>query len=232
MKLIKTMKEKIKIKDLTKLTTLLNKYAVVFHALLSCSLCFIVELISRRSFFSACSFVTGHTMAFFYNSMIVFVSLSVVFLFRRRAFFRIIISGFWLILGIINGTILSNRVTPFGYTDLKCINDLLSMQDSNYFSAAEATVIVIGLGLFFAFCIFLFMKGPKYNGKLHRFLAPVFIAALCFTIPATTKAAISTNIIASYFGNIAQGYEDYGFIYGFSSSVVGDRKSTRLNSSH
>lgn len=61
----------------------------------------------------------------FYNAFIVFASLSFVYLFRRRAFWRIIISGFWVLLGIINGCILSNRVTPFGFTDLKCINDLL-----------------------------------------------------------------------------------------------------------
>ncbi len=39
-------------------------------------------------------------------------------------------------------------------------------------------------------------------------------------LPVTTSAAQNANVVASYFSNIAQGYENYGFIYGFSSSVV------------
>ena len=117
---------------------------------------------------SACSFVGSHTAAFLFNAFIVFVSLSLVYLFRRRAFFRIFISGFWIILGIINGCILSNRVTPFGFTDLKCINDLFAMNNTNYFTAEEATIVVIGLGAFFLFCAVLFIKGPRYQGKIHK----------------------------------------------------------------
>ena len=35
-----------------------------------------------------------------------------------------------------------------------------------------------------------------------------------------TNAAVSNNILADYFENIAQGYKDYGFVYSFSASVV------------
>ncbi|MCC8168449.1 MAG: LTA synthase family protein, partial [Clostridiales bacterium] len=97
-----------------KVIAFLNKYSILFQALLSCAIVFVVEWISRRSFVSAISFVAGHTGAYFYNALIVFVSLMLVYLFRRRAFVRILISAFWLLLGIINGLILSNRVTPFG----------------------------------------------------------------------------------------------------------------------
>ena len=57
-------------------------------------------------------------------------------------------------------------------------------------------------------------------------MAPLFTIGLVLCLPLTTTAAQSSNVIASYFGNIAQGYEDYGFIYGFSSSVVGVGMST------
>lgn len=209
-----------------KIASFFNKYSILFHALLACSVCFAVEWISRHSFSSAVGFVGAHTLAFFYNAMIVFVSLSFVYLAKRRAFFRIVISSFWLILGIINGCVLSNRVTPFGFTDLKCVSDLLTMKDSKYFSATQATIIVIGACVFFAFLIFFFVKGPRYQGKRHFFLAPIFVVGLIASLPLTTKAAQSSDVIASYFGNIAQGYEDYGFIYGFSSSVVGVGMST------
>ena len=199
----------------------LNKYSILFHLLISCAIVFIVEVISRRNFLSACSFVASHTGAYFYNAFIVFTSLCLVYLFRRRAFMRIIISGFWIILGVINGCILSNRVTPFGFTDLKCINDLLAMNNTSYFTAQEATLVVIGLGLFFLFCAVLFIKGPRYQGKIHKVVMLATVVSVMFVaLPVTTSAAQKSNIVASYFSNIAQGYENYGFIYGFSSSVV------------
>ncbi len=213
----------------------LNKYSLLFHALISCGIVFVVELLSRRDFLSACSFVGSHTAAFLFNAFIVFVSLSLVYLFRRRAFFRIFISGFWIILGIINGCILSNRVTPFGFTDLKCINDLFAMNNTNYFTAEEATIVVIGLGAFFLFCAVLYIKGPRYQGKIHKIVVLASIVSVMFIgLPVTTSAAQNANVVASYFSNIAQGYENYGFIYGFSSSVVdrGMRKPDDYTEKH
>ena len=199
----------------------LNKYSLLWHALISCGIVFLVELISRRNFLSACSFVGKHTGAYFYNAFIVFASLSLVYLFRRRAFFRVIISGFWILLGIINGCILSNRVTPFGFTDLKCLSDLFAMNNTNYFTAEEATVVVIGLCLFLLMCAALFIKGPRFQGKIHKVVVFASVVSVLFIgLPVTTSAAQNANVVASYFSNIAQGYENYGFIYGFSSSVV------------
>ena len=192
----------------------LNKYSLLFHALISCALVFIVEVISRRDFLSACSFVAGHTFAFLYNALIVFASLCFAYMFRRRAFIRIIISGFWIILGIINGCILSNRVTPFGFTDLKCIPDLLAMNNTNYFTAEEATIVVIGLGLFALFCIVLFIKGPRFQGKIHKVIVLASIVSVLFIgLPITTSAAQKTNVVASYFSNIAQGSAVFAYYF-------------------
>ena len=205
-----------------KMIAFLNKYSLVFHFILACVLTFAIEVISRRDFLSTISFLHNHTLAYLYNAFIVFASLSIVYLFRCRAQLRVLISGLWLFLGTINGLILSNRVTPFSYTDLKCISDLFAMQNTNYFTAEEATLVVGVVVAFFVFLGFFFAKGPKYQGKRHFVLGPVAIAALLLVgLPITTQAAQGSNILASYFSNIAQGYADYGFVYGFSTSVVG-----------
>lgn len=216
-----TQVEKVHSEAYQRRIAFLNKYSLLWHALISCGIVFLVELISRRNFLSACSFVGKHTGAYFYNAFIVFASLSLVYLFRRRAFFRVIISGFWILLGIINGCILSNRVTPFGFTDLKCLSDLFAMNNTNYFTAEEATVVVIGLCLFLLMCAALFIKGPRFQGKIHKVVVFASVVSVLFIgLPVTTSAAQNANVVASYFSNIAQGYENYGFIYGFSSSVV------------
>ena len=101
-----------------KMVHILNRYSLLFHGLLACFLCFIVEVISRRSVMGAFTFVDGHTLAYLYNSFIIFASLSIAYLVRKRALVRFLVSGFWLFLGTVNGCILAKRVTPFGYTDL------------------------------------------------------------------------------------------------------------------
>lgn len=197
-----------------------NKYSPFFHALLSCIICFFIEAFSRHSIFAAINYVHMHTWAFLYNSLIIFSTLLVVYLFKRRALVRIFIGGVWCFLGIVNGCLLLERVTPFGYTDLKLINDLFTMK-SNYFSEMQE-VLAIGLVLLFlAFCVYLWKKGPKYEGPSHRIMSLVIIISSCFWLPAVTNAAISQNILSGYFTNIAKGYENYGFVYGFSTSVVG-----------
>lgn len=143
-----------------KMIAFLNKYSLVFHFILACVLTFAIEVISRRDFLSTISFLHNHTLAYLYNAFIVFASLSIVYLFRCRAQLRVLISGLWLFLGTINGLILSNRVTPFSYTDLKCISDLFAMQNTNYFTAEEAT-LVVGVVVAFSYFRFLFAKGQN-----------------------------------------------------------------------
>ena len=204
-----------------KVIDFMNKYSLIGHAMIALAIVFLVEVISRRDFISAFQFVGTHTLAYVYNSFLVFASLTLVYFFRRRAFWRFVISGFWTILGIINGCVLSNRVTPFGYTDLKCIPELFAMNNTSYFTAEQATMVVFGLGAFGLFLVALFIKGPRYQGKLHYVMYPIACLSLFFVgIPLTTNVAQSTNVIASYYANIAQGYSDYGFVYSFSSSVV------------
>ena len=200
----------------------LNKYSLIFHFILACFLIFVIEVISRRNLVSAITFLNNHTLAFLYNALIIFASLTLVYLTKYRAQLRLLISGLWIFLGTVNGLILSNRVTPFSYTDLKCISDLFQMQNTTYFTATEATIVVSVVVAFFVFLGLFFAKGPKYQGKRHAVLVPVSILVFVFVgIPVTTQAAQSSNILASYFSNIAQGYSDYGFVYGFSTSVVG-----------
>lgn len=196
-----------------------NRYSIVFHIVLACAICFVIEWVSRHSFADAFSFVFDRSLVYLYNSMLVFASLTLVYLFRRRVLMRTLISVMWLFLGIINGCILLKRVTPFSYTDLKMVNDLLTMQ-SNYFNKTEETMVIAGVGAVVLLLVLLWAKGPKFQGKPRRFVSVLSLGALVLFIPMVTDAAVSSNVLASYFENIAQGYSNYGFIYSFSASVV------------
>lgn len=203
-----------------KIIDILNNYSFIWHALLSMFVVFLTELASRWSIISAFNFIAKTPLVFFYNSFIVFASLTLVYLFRRRAFARIIICSFWIILGIINGIVLSNRVTPFGFADLTVISDLLTIIDT-YVSPLMMVGIIVASILFIFICALIYVHGPVFKGKQKRIISLASILTIIFiAIPATTTVAQEKNIVASYFTNIAQGYMDYGFVYSFSSGFV------------
>lgn len=92
----------------TKIVNHLNRYSLIYHGVLACLLCFIIECISRRSIWSAFTFVGGHTAAYLYNSFIIFTSLSLAYLVRRRTLLRLLVSGFWLFLGTVTAVFLQS----------------------------------------------------------------------------------------------------------------------------
>ena len=71
----------------------------------------------------AWTFMTEKPLVFLYNAFLIFTTFLVVYLFRRRMLVRLIMTFFWLLLGVINCVILSNRVTPFTGPDLKNLSD-------------------------------------------------------------------------------------------------------------
>lgn len=197
----------------------MNKYSVVLQFILACVLCFVIEWVSRHSFGAAYAFMMDKTKVFLYNALIVFATFLVVYLFKRRMQIRITLSAIWLFLGVINGCVLAARVTPFNFADIKLVGDLFAMK-SNYFSTTQAIIAIVAVILFVTVDVFLFVKGPSYQGRVHRLVASLAVGSCFVWLPMVTKAAVNTNIITDYFENIALGYEDYGFVYGFSTSVV------------
>ena len=93
-----------------KLSDICNKISLLLHALASAAGYFLIEAISRHSFTEAWDFMTGRPLVFAYNAGLIFTSSLIVYLFRRRCFIRVLLTMFWLLLGIINGVILATRV--------------------------------------------------------------------------------------------------------------------------
>lgn len=223
---IKTLLKKINIKQnaermekIHKTIDFMNRFSFILHFVLSCSLCFIIEWVSRHSFVKAFRFMTGKPTVFLYNALIIFATFLVVYLFKKRMQMRITLSAVWLFLGIVNGCVLAARVTPFNFADIKLVGDLFAMK-SNYFTATQAAIVIAGVVLFIALDVLLFIKGPSYKGHVRRWVAGLYVASAFIWLPMVTEAAVNTNVITDYFENIATGYEDYGFVYGFSTSVV------------
>ena len=203
-----------------KIVDFMNKTSLLWHMVLSVFICLFIESVSRHSAIEGFKFLVDSPLIFMYNSLIVFATFLVVYLFRKRIAMRLVLSIIWCVLGITNGVILAKRVTPFSYTDLKLIGDLLAM-NSTYITAKEIVLIAIFLAIVVGLNVWMFIKAPRYKGKVRKLFSLVVVGSCFMWLPMVTEAAVNQNLLASYFENIALGYEEYGFVYGFSTSVVG-----------
>ena len=189
-----------------------NRISLLLHALCSALGYFLIEMISRRSFSAAWTYMTTKPLVFAYNAALIFTTSLIVYLFRRRCFWRVLISILWLLLGIINGVILSNRVTPFTGPDLHLLTDGMAVLNK-YLPAWGVVLALILLGFFALLLLILLIKAPKYKRKVkfrYDFLLVVVGAAL---FAGATQLALEKRILSNYFGNIAFAYEDYGYPY-------------------
>lgn len=196
----------------------MNRFSLIFHALLACIINFVIEAISRHSVVAAWDYMTGTQMVFLYNAFMIFVTFSIVYLFKRRIFVRMIIGAIWVILGIANGYILLKRVTPFNAQDLKIAGDGIALIN-NYCNGFEVVVIVVGAVALLIWLISMWRRGGQYAGKIHHIAALIGIIVCGVLYTFVTNIAIDKRVVSTYFGNIAFAYEDYGLPYCFSASL-------------
>lgn len=196
----------------------MNRFSLIFHALLACIINFVIEAISRHSVVAAWDYMTGTPLVFLYNAFMIFVTFSIVYLFKRRIFVRMIIGAIWAILGIANGYILLKRVTPFNAQDLKIAGDGIALIN-NYCNGFEVVVIAVGAVALLIWLISMWRRGGQYAGKIHHIAALIRIIVCGVLYTFVTNIAIDKRVVSTYFGNIAFAYEDYGLPYCFSASL-------------
>ena len=195
-----------------------NRISLLLHALFSAAGYFLIEAICRHSLSEAWVYMTDKPLVFAYNAAFIFTTTLIVYLFRRRCFLRVLLAMFWLLLGIVNGVILANRVTPFTGPDLALLTDGMALLEK-YLPAWGVTVALIVLGFFALILLILLIKGPRYKGKLkYRYNLPLVLAGVA-AFGGITQLALEKRVLSNYFGNIAFAYEDYGYPYCLATTI-------------
>lgn len=195
-----------------------NKISLLLHAFFSAVGYFLIEAISRHSLSEAWTYMTDRPLVFAYNTAFIFTTTLIVYLFRRRCFLRVLLAIFWLLLGVINGVILANRVTPFTGPDLHLLTDGMALLEK-YLPAWGVTVALVVLGFLALVLLALLIKGPRYKGKLkYRYNIPLILAGVA-AFGGITQLALEKRVLSNYFGNIAFAYEDYGYPYCLATTI-------------
>ncbi len=179
---------------------------------------FVIEAISRHSVGEAYVYMTERPLVFLYNSFLISTTTLLVYLVRRRVFMRTLLAIFWLVLGIVNGVLLANRVTPFTGPDLHLLTDAFKIANKYLSPVFFVIVIVLAVAAVIGL-VFLFLKGPKYQGKMTYKLNIPLVLAGVLAFAGTTKLALEKRVLSNYFGNIAFAYEDYGYPYCLATTI-------------
>lgn len=159
-----------------------------------------------------------HPVIFLYNTLIIFATITIALLFKRRRFVWLMVSVVWLGLGTANGVILMNRMTPFTLYDFTNFTDGLTIA-TTYFSKLQIILFLVALALGAAAIVMIFIRSEKWkNISYKKSLAVILIAAAAAA--GATAGLQRTGAISSFFGNLNYAYRDFGMPYCFISTSV------------
>jgi phosphoglycerol transferase MdoB-like AlkP superfamily enzyme len=176
----------------------------------------IIETLARQSLpgLGGLVFMVTKPLVFFDNVLIIFASLSIATLFKRRAFVMTLVSSVWMAIGIANGIILTQRMTPFTMKDLSSLTDGATIM-TNYLSVMQIGLMIGGVAAIVIAFVVLFIKGPKKPAKVNIKRNLIAVVLVIFCAFGGTFGLIKTNVMSTFFGNLAYAYQDYGVPYCF-----------------
>lgn len=199
------------------LNRFLNAYPLLFCIVVGIMENFVAESIGRHSVFACLRHIWNCPLNFLYNALIMTLFLVIALFFRRRIFAVVLCGMPWLLLACVNGAILSYRVTPLCATDLRVAKmSMLFVYLSPWQMVAIGALIV---ALIVAL-VFLWKKAPKTENKHYLLHAVISFVVVAAALGAATKFGLQYGLISNRFGNLVGAYEEYGFAYCFSSSVL------------
>lgn len=192
---------------------------LLLYVLLPFILNFILECFERRSFMGGFRHLTANPVAFFANTFIILLTLSISLLFRRRIFVLSLLSCIWVIFGIANFILLSNRVTPFTGYDLKLISAALGVLQKYLSNFQLVLVGILFVGAIVGL-VFIFRKSPRLPGKVNYVKAVLQIVFIFLLTFCSIRLGIHTDNLEERFGELSQSYLKNGFVYCFTNSLI------------
>ncbi len=158
-------------------------------------------------------FLFQHPIIFLYNVLIIFSTMTLALLFKKRRFAWVIISLVWIVLGIANGAILLKRMTPFTLYDLQNVKDGATLL-TTYFAKWQIVLGAIVIGLAAAILVLIFIRSEKWTNVKYKKSISAILLSIIFTLGATF-GLIKAGALSVFFGNLNYAYTDYGMPYCF-----------------
>lgn len=187
------------------------------YVILAFLITLVQEMLSRRSVVSGISFLWQRPLAFAYDALIILSTLMLAMICRKRNFALLLISSVWVGLSIVNFVLLGYRSTPLTGPDIAVLaetRDIIRIYMGNLEIIAIMVIVAVVAGLL----IFLWFRFKAYHIPFAFGLTAVVLSFLMlFGVSTILK---QNKVIDSAFPNLIEAYDNNGFAYCFSSSVV------------
>lgn len=191
-----------------------NRKVLIINIITAFALCLFLEYMERKSLSEVLRFINDRTFVFLYNVLIIFVSLSVVFLAKKKLFTWAAVSGVWFLIGAFNGFILTTRKTPFTAVDFTLAKSTLPVIGS-YLKVWQIILLVVFIIAIVILMVTLYLYSPDAKKTfVFRTNMALFILQM-IVFGAITYIAVGRGMLISRFDNLIAGYKDYGVAYGF-----------------
>ena len=192
-------------------------FNIILFAVYCLFLAFLMEYLFRGNWENVSDFLHHFFKAFLYNALIISVTLSPCFLFKRRLFAFSLASLIWIILGIANNFLIKFRETPLTFADLRMIKSGIELSEQ-YLSKNSIMLIASLFIVLIIVLSFIFFKCKKVKVKYIINIPLIFIYFLVFS--KLINYGLENNFISKNFWDVNWGYNTYGFSYSFYNSAV------------
>ena len=189
------------------------KQLIIFSIVIT----FVLEMLSSRSVITGLASVIDNPIMFLFNALILFLTFSIANFFKRRNFLLVLIASTWLIAGIVNFAVLGFRTTPFTGNDLRLLTSVLSIIPI-YLNPLQIILVGILSVLLLGSIVYAFMKFSKTPLQMKNALFTLCCAIIL--LMGTSTLAEKTESVKGNFTNIGQAYQEYGFAYCFTISII------------
>lgn len=196
---------------------LYKKRPVILSVCTALMINLLIESLARHSFFDALVHTCTSPLVFLYNSAIIFMTLTIAFIFKRRNFALTLISILWITLGIINCIVLFFRTTPLSLIDFFIIRNALNMLPV-YLGAFQFILIALWIFALISLMVYAYRKLPKSQVVLKKTI-PLLLTSI---VTVLISSSVSTSVAArnNDFAVLTKAYDNWGFVYCFSRGLI------------
>ncbi|MDR0887042.1 MAG: LTA synthase family protein [Clostridiales Family XIII bacterium] len=212
----KLRKRSVRLNKHPKLRAFYDKYmtiAPINSAILAIVLEIVIEAFGHKNPVGGFWFLATHPLVFLANALIIYATLSLAWLSKRRTFYNAILSTIWLLLGAANGIILIFRMTPFTTADLNYVGMALDILP-NYMNTFEMSMLAIVLIAILLSFVALFFLAPTLRHINYK--KSVAMTLVCILLcSGGYLGAVKSGVLSSKFGNLWDAYSENGVPYCF-----------------
>lgn len=190
---------------------------VVYYYLFSVAFIFLVEALARHSVFKGWEFVWNHPFLVLYSAMILTTVYSVSLLFPKQKLVWLLITVLFLTLGISNCILLFYRITPLAATDISLITSVFGIMHVYLATWQIVLLLTLLVGAITAVVIY----GVRMKPQPCSVPAAILISAV-LSLATGTMMNVGDDVgaLQTEFANLPDAYEDNGYIYCFTRSIV------------